>query len=166
MTRIEMSRVIFGLGIDSTNCLERILEFAKVNDAADAVQLFAYGWSGCDSTWHWQDELRAWLKSVHHIDFAEFLEPDSRLWFEGLPETLEIWRGCSRGREHGLSWTVSRHIALSFTKGHRGIPVPNPVLLRAKVAKSKILFATNDREEEEVLVDFGDIGGASHDSVD
>jgi hypothetical protein len=70
-----------------------------------------------------------------------------------LPETVRAWRGtsclspseCSRG----LSWTLDRDVACWFAKRYS---MPNPLVMCADVPKNSILFYSNERQEQEVVI--------------
>ena len=64
---------------------------------------------------------------------------------EELPEEMTVWRG---GHCEGFSWTLSREIGEWFVERF-GEETP---LLSMKVKKSDVLFYTNDRHEEEVVL--------------
>jgi hypothetical protein len=52
----------------------------------------------------------------------------------------------------GFAWTTDRAVAEGFAGGHRGIRVPDPVIISAVIRKEHVFFATNDRSEHEVIV--------------
>jgi hypothetical protein len=81
----------------------------------------------------------------------EAISADEAAWFAALPSVLMIYRGCGVDRMLGASWTLDRATAVGFARGHRGIRVRDPVLATARISKRAVLFATNDREEFEVL---------------
>jgi hypothetical protein len=65
---------------------------------------------------------------------------------------LQVFRGCSRARVCGIAWTMERTIAEGFARGHRGIRVPDPVVASALIPKDAIFFATDDRNENEIVL--------------
>lgn len=103
----------------------------------------------------WIDSENIWetrLSWYQYLFFAErkgkhmFMAEEDRAFFEALPERFEIYRGCSKRSEDGLSWTVDRKIAEFFTKRHRGGYVIS------KTVNKKDCFAyTNQREEKEII---------------
>jgi hypothetical protein len=152
--------IIFGLGGDSVTRLEVLLdelEALPVNhpDPLTFWRAFRTGWPSCDATWGYRDQLPAVLIDARFngAPFTEAMCPEDAAWFASLPPRLKVYRGCSAERIAGLSWTVNRAVAESFTEGHRGIDVPNPVIVSATIRKNQVLFATNGREEAEVLID-------------
>jgi len=111
--------------------------------------VFCNLWSACDATW-WHQEL---LIFVLRRYAPAILSDDERKIFDALPERVQVYRGCSRERIKGVSWTTERHIAEQFARGHRMIRVPDPVIASAVIAKSDIFITNNDRDEHEVLLD-------------
>jgi hypothetical protein len=81
-----------------------------------------------------------------------FFPPEQRQFFETLPLRVRVFRGCSRPRVRGVSWAIDRAVAEGFARGHRGIRVPDPVVASAVIPKEYIFFATNDRSEQEVVL--------------
>ena len=111
----------------------------------------------CDDTWRHRDDLIEALSNVRQPRDAAIVEPSSREWFDALPNVIQVFRGCSADGWHGLSWTTDKSVALGFAHGHRGIRVPEPVIATARIPKRMVLFATNEREEAEVLLDWDEL---------
>lgn len=106
-------------------------------------------WSRCDDTWHMQDYLIRALR--HHA--PAILPEDEQKVFDALPDQVRVYRGCSRTRIMSASWTTERTMAENFARGHRFIPVPDPVIATGMIAKSDIFLTNNQRKEDEVLLD-------------
>ncbi|MBI1776058.1 MAG: hypothetical protein HYR63_11995 [Proteobacteria bacterium] len=93
-----------------------------------------------------------------------------------LPETVQIWRGAagltnSIARRHGawmasgdhkdpktiaihgLSWTLDRDIACWFAMRGLDSEKDSVCVLSATVPRQKIVYYSNDRDEQEVIVD-------------
>jgi hypothetical protein len=108
-------------------------------------------WGACDATWDHQTKL------LHAIQNAgkpgrQFLSKAQRTFFDELPSQVQVFRGCSRPRVRAVAWTADREVAEGFARGHRGIPVPEPVIASAIISKEHIFFVTNDRKEREVIL--------------
>jgi hypothetical protein len=111
--------------------------------------VFSYHWSHCDDTWWCQDLLILALRN--HA--PAILSEDEQKVFDALPERVRVYRGCSRERIKGASWTTDRSVAVNFARGHRFIPVPDPVIATAMIAKADIFMTNSQRGEDEVLLD-------------
>lgn len=143
---------------DSHFRLESLLYEIDQMPSRFGLKLFKNVWSSCDDTSGLWGEVEDFLfQCADEADFREFLTPEEHIWFEKLPDRFRVYRGCDASRSSGLSWTTSREVALGFARGHRGITFPNPVVLSGTVRKQNVLFATNDREEFEVMVGFEDV---------
>ena len=115
-------------------------------------QSFLVHWSGCDRTWEYTARwLRLLGKTSGKVSGYHYYDNSCRAFFDDLPELVTVYRGCSRERVNGISWTTDKSVAKGFAQGHRSIRVPNPVLATAKVAKNEILAAMVDRQEREVI---------------
>ena len=70
---------------------------------------------------------------------------------EGLPETVQVWRGIHRWGLPGISWTLRRDVAVWFArrvKSWKG----EPLVLSAVVPREDILFYDDSREEAECVI--------------
>lgn len=114
-------------------------------------------WDVCDATWDVQDLLLGALRE--HA--PAILSDEERGIFDTLPDPVRVFRGCSRERVEGVSWTTERRVAEGFAHGHRFIPVPDPVVATAMIAKDSIFLANNERNEHEVLLDPDGLQGLS-----
>jgi hypothetical protein len=108
-------------------------------------------WPSCDDTWMLKTRLLRAMKKAGPV-MPELLSEHERRFFEGLPAQVPVFRGCSRPRVRGISWTMERTIAEGFAHGHRGIRVPDPVVASALIPKDAIFFATDDRNEKEIVL--------------
>ncbi|MEO2014668.1 MAG: hypothetical protein ABGZ53_09880, partial [Fuerstiella sp.] len=149
----HLDDVIYGVGVDSTNRIDAIMDAVAQYDNQMFWPIVNRYWSSCDLTWHAQEELRRLLlahgRGVDHLDDA------ATQFYESLPDTVTIYRGCNLDRIDGLSWTTDEEVAVGFAKGHRSNRVPFPVVASTTVQKSEIYSVSDNREESEVLVILG-----------
>jgi hypothetical protein len=108
---------VFGRGIDSHTRLQALLRL--IHDRPPEVFWGALinTWDMCDDTW--------WAKPFL-LDLMRIQE--ARPYIEPLEWPVRIYRGCSRPRVRGVSWTMDRKVAEGFARGHRGIRVPDAVV--------------------------------------
>jgi hypothetical protein len=111
--------------------------------------VFCDYWSTCDATW-W---LQAPLLNILRTHAPAILSATEQKVFDALPERVRVFRGSSRERVAGLSWSTERRVAERFAHGHRGIPVPDPIVATGIIAKTDIFITNADRNEHEVLLD-------------
>lgn len=122
----------------------------------DWLTLLGEEWSSCDDHAAYLDSL---LEDGPFADVWEFPELGRRFLmtaeeleaFEALPDTFEVWRGCYANNKWGLSWSMGRAVAARFPRQHRYQQDGQPLLVRARVAKAKVLALKLDREEAEVI---------------
>jgi hypothetical protein len=92
-------------------------------------KVFVTHWPNCDDTWVCEDRLLGLLrKAAGEASAIPYYSNEQRAFFESLPEIVTIYRGCSRHRVGGISWTTDISIAKQFAHGHRQIRVPEPVI--------------------------------------
>jgi hypothetical protein len=124
------------------------------------LRVFLEWYCVCDAPWGFRNiyarQLRLACAEVNLsdvlLDLTDFLRPEERTFYIGLPALVPIWRGCERGRERGLSWTTERAVAEGFAKGQRCIN-EQPTLASAVIPKSHIFGVFCGRGEREVVVD-------------
>lgn len=139
----------------ATRLAGMIERLEQIEDARVCIEVFHREWSVCDDTFPYRRKmialLRKWRTRNGHRHFP--MDADARAFFDPLPETVRIYRGCSQRRIRGLSWTTRREVAERFARGHRNIEVPQPVIARALIDKTKGVFtAIADRGEGELIV--------------
>jgi hypothetical protein len=112
------------------------------------------GWGNmCDAPWPWRSYLAGELRrALRQVSLREALEPSDLAFYDALPATIAVWRGCARGRERGLSWTVDRAVAEGFARGKRCIN-RDPTLVRADIPRQHVFAVFTDRNEQEVVLD-------------
>jgi len=133
---------VFGIGIDSHTRLPALLRL--IHDRSPEVFWAALiaTWDMCDDTW--------WSKPFL-LDLMR--NQEARPYIEPLQWPVRIYRGCSRPRVRGVSWTLDRKVAEGFARGHRGIRVPDPVVAEAVVEREAVFAILHERNEGEVLID-------------
>jgi hypothetical protein len=109
--------------------------------------------SSCGRTWFYMPELRRLAESAKQPSCAQYLSGAALTRFDRMPSRIRVYRGCSRARIDGLSWTINRAVAESFAYGHRGVRVPNAVIATGTISKNDIYGLIVDRSEEEVLLE-------------
>lgn len=138
---------LFGIGVNSHDRLWRMLNETIGHGWRTFFPIFEETYSSCDATWHDRKQLLDALRCNH----------DERGWeppgIRKLPEIVTVYRGCSRGRVRGVSWTTGRNVAERFAFGHRGIRVPNPVIASAIIPREHVFAVINNRSEKEVILD-------------
>jgi len=109
-------------------------------------------WSGCDDTWRTTTRLLGAMQAHERFPRQGFYSEEQRVFYDSLPDSVEVFRGCSLPRLRGISWTTDRAISESFARGHRSIRVPEPVVASAVIPKKEIFFVATDRQESEIVL--------------
>src|SRR5690606_1564691 len=96
----EISDRLFGIGVNSNNRLERMLNLLA--DEPDDVfwSVFGESWSACDNTWDLKGRVLGELRRRNKNG-----SPWRDNWFASLPEQMTAYRGGTLWRASGLSWT-------------------------------------------------------------
>ena len=111
-------------------------------------------WTECDDTWPLRDDLYRALSRFRYRCPCDSLLKENADFFKSLPTSISIYRGCSRSRIRGFSWTTDPQVAIGFSKGHRCIEVPDPVVCSATIRKCDVFSASVDRKEQELVIDY------------
>lgn len=151
MTVDEIIDRIFEIGVNSETRLSVMLNLIEDQPAAIVWPVFLRAWPICDATRYQRRDLLRLLRSLSSA--RDFFDADGATFFDRLPDPVTIYRGCSRPRVRGVSWTTDRDVAAGFARGHRGIRVPDSVVAQAAVPKEAVFAVFTDRNESEVLVD-------------
>lgn len=148
-------KLLWGIGVNSTNRLSTMIKLTAFSSPDTFWRVFNQCWADCDDTWGQQDDLLNTLEHFHHEDSSpqDFMGPEAKDFFFKLPDRITVYRGCDRSRVRAISWTTDLKIAQSFARGHRGIRLPDPVVMTAKVWKRDVITTIQHRKESEVIVD-------------
>ena len=128
-----------------------LLALIKSKSPAVFWPAFIDNWSGCDkgST---NRLLPSVLRRVGPAPASYYQNDwDGGDFFRSLPDEVTVYRGASRERIAGLSWTTSPTVAWRFARGHRGILSPDPVVATGTINEADILWATDRRNEQEII---------------
>jgi hypothetical protein len=118
------------------------------------LRIFLESGDCCDAPWPWRSLLADLLRSARkEVDLRECLSPRALTWFDGLPPIIPLYRGCTAGRERGLSWTTDVEVARRFAKGMRCIN-PAPTLVSAQISKQHVFACFVSRGEHEISLDY------------
>ena len=139
------------LSESSEGCLSTVLSLIEFAPPEIFWPALMNEWCRCDATWdHGQRLLQALMNQTKPA--LPFFSSSQRQLFDALPPQVQVFRGCSAPRACAIAWTMDRAIAEGFARGHRGIPVPEPVVASAFIAKEHIFFITDERQEREVIL--------------
>jgi hypothetical protein len=128
-------------------------EMVREPDDRNRMSLFLTHWCDCDAPWEWRSYFAGQLRqTLTRVSLADCLEHDELDWFNSLPAEIEIYRGCQRGRERGLSWTTDLNVAEGFARGKRCINSA-PTLMSATIPKQHLFGVFAGRSESEIAVD-------------
>jgi hypothetical protein len=144
---------LWGLKVNSEDRAEMMLDLTQIVESEVFWKVFHRCWSVCDDTWDLNDELIECLSFHYAQDYAWLhMDPEQRTFYEALPEIVTVFRGCSKERIRGVSWTTDGAVAQGFARGHRGMPPPDPVVAQARIPRSEIFTVLVDREESELVL--------------
>jgi hypothetical protein len=121
--------------------------------SADVVRTFLEWGNSCDAPWWQHSHFASCLRhALREVALADYLEPPERAFYDALPASVPVWRGCERGKERGLYWTTNRAIAEGFASGKR-CSNQVPTLVHAEIPKPYIFAVFVDRKESEIVLD-------------
>jgi hypothetical protein len=147
----EIIDALYAPYVTSTNRLRELLRLVAFAPADTFWPVFNRIWPSCDDTSWYQGDVVTLLRN-HRATMPLFLGAEASEFYRSLPSAFKVYRGCSRNRSRGLSWTLSANVAFGFARGHRGIRVPDPVIASAVVSKNSVLAVFAERSESEILI--------------
>ena len=113
-------------------------------------RVVAQEWTGFDAIPH--AAYAAAFRRHRAAWSPDCMAPADRAAWDALPEVVTLYRGQPSAAPPGLSWTLRREVAEGFARGHRGIPVPSPAILRASVPRDAVAFCSTERDEAEAML--------------
>jgi hypothetical protein len=106
--------------------------------------------------------LFLYLLRKHKPSLHKYLPPEVREATDALPETLTVYRGCARAHIEGLAWTTDPATAEFFAVKNRWAGVaPDRVIATATIQKAGVFYATDQRNEAEIILDPDTLRGIS-----
>ena len=132
---------------DSYNRLSTLLQVIRNARSELFWPALMRNWPACDDIWTPTRRLVEAMRMHNRIPRREFYSDEQRAFFDSLPNTVEVFRGCSRYRVRGVSWTTERAFAESFPHWR----LPDWVVAAAVIPKDEIFFVNTDWKENEVV---------------
>jgi hypothetical protein len=110
----------------------------REEDPAARLSLFLDNFNMCDAPWPYRGVLAGELReALKEVRLEDVLPDEEREWLASMPPSIEIYRGCAKRRERGLSWSTSVDVAAGFAIGKRCRNV-EPTLVAAVIPKSRL----------------------------
>lgn len=124
---------------------------AKIKDRDYWVTLRAVYELASNPSAHWFT-FKRWFSSRRR-DREYLMEPEERDLFRRLPDSFPVYRGYSRFRGKGFSWTLDRRVADWFA--HRRADLGQPRVITGVARRDDVLALLESAGEAEVLVPHG-----------
>lgn len=146
------SHTINGRSVDSA-LKPVILIHLAIWGGYDFIEMIKANWSSCDDfrnlrKYYRREFINSGMKAADH------LETSDKDWFNGLEDDIIIYRGSQSVNQQGLSWTTDREVAKKFALHSRGLAHDEPQITTGKINKDHVFYATNSRNEYELVVDY------------
>ena len=141
---------IIGSAVDSE--LQPIICAHLYRGGYGLAPMISSNWTSFDKFDVLSDLFRTAFKQSKMNAF-ENLSEGCREWFNALPDEITVYRGCERSSVDGLSWTTDRTVADKFAYGRHGTRLDDPVIATTRVKKADVFFASNSRNEFEIVHD-------------
>jgi len=160
--------------IDRCNCIQDvmtlILDSNKINflyllnarevPAKICGDLLGDIWSGLENNDMQEDfikeSMREWLLAS---DRTTYMTKKELELLRNLPDKVTIYRGAQFDEPaDGFCWSLNKSVAEWFAKRFRN---QHPVIYTTVIDKNDILFYTNAADEEEIVVDYQQLGEIS-----
>jgi hypothetical protein len=130
----------------------RLNAFMKINHKFSDKEY----WKNLNSIWTDSENIYQNIFSWKHLLNSDrkckesFMSKGDLKFFKNLPETLTIYRGCTKGlNENGYSYTTERTQAEWFANRFRN---GEAKVVELKVKKKDVFAYTNSRSENEIII--------------
>lgn len=124
--------------------LRRLHEDGHLTDGKILAELFHDVWITIENVWQCHEDVDYLLpfldRSTLHATGGNFIDT--------LPETVTVYRGHHHDNTFGMSWTTSRETAEWFARRYSKEGAVEELVVK----KRDILFATDERNEKEVVL--------------
>ena len=120
----------------------------------DFIRLVQKNWKFCDSlhqhSKYFADAFMEAYTFGHDIEKTmKGTGAANYAWWSNLPENLTVYSCSEENFGDGLLWTLDFDVALEFAKAHPAFGE----IYQAKVKKQDVWFASNERDEAEIVWD-------------
>lgn len=120
----------------------------------DFFEILGHEWSGCDNIANHQRSIRRAFRRrpPECWPVPEAMSAAEWDFYNALPRSLAVWRGCFAHNVNGMSWSIDREVAARFPSLNRYSHVGSrPLLVEGRISKARIAFVKLDRKEAEVV---------------
>ena len=134
--------------------LEAFMEIADETCPWEYWEIAGWLWTDTENQWQNLSEWQEILSSPRGWE-GNFMTDDERVFYQSLPDEVELYRGCFKGvNEDGLSWTLDEGIAEIFCqhKFYKRKDDWEPVILTQTVRKEDIFAVKLGRKESEIIL--------------
>lgn len=142
---------------NSYSRLPALLSLQLALEFADWAKLLGEEWPSCDNIGQFTDDL---LDSPfgdalddQQLWHQHFMTDDERAFFDALPDSFVVYRGCYASNKWGLSWSLDRAVAEQFPTLNRYRQAGQPLLVKALATKAQVIGVKLDRSEAEVIIE-------------
>lgn len=131
--------------------LGMLLQLRRQMSVPDWWRLLGEWWSSCDNIFAHKDRLRAYLLKANGSNLRAMMSSHERRAVGYLPPVVTVYRGCYAVNRDGLSWTLSREVAVRFPTQNRYRRTGDvPLLLTGAVERQRLVLKL-DRKEREAI---------------
>jgi hypothetical protein len=109
-------------------------------------------WTNSENIWQNQDDWKFLLDGYKGPALRRTMDKDDKAFFESLGKDFTVYRGCGDLNKKGLSWTTDLERAIFFAKRYYR-KNENRYVIEGKAPKKMVYFASQRRNESEVVVD-------------
>jgi hypothetical protein len=132
----------------------------QIGVTPELARLFREVWIDTEDVYRERRIVREMIGLIEKSGLLEHLfSPEDRRRFDSLPDTFTIYRGAKDWNRSGMSWTLDIKTAAGFATRsnengccYRLKPEDFGFVMEKTVTKSDVLFYSNERKEEEVIL--------------
>ena len=111
----------------------------KTISRKDIASVIMWFWMDSENIWELLPDWKILLKD-YKKELIECMSASDKKIFDTLPDIVDVYRGCNRKNEKGISWTLSKKKAEWFANR---FDEGGSKVIQKKVKKERIIFYTN-----------------------
>lgn len=153
---LNEARSIMFYGRNSYDRLPTLIDISPQMNPEEWFSVLGEIWEVCDNiSYHVPDlcSLTPFLQLVlTPLAWRDhMMKTNERVALAALPDRVTIYRGCYKHNMDGMSWSLDQQVAAGFPRMNRYRSKGQPLLIKATIARDRILAFKNGRQEQEII---------------
>ncbi|MGA1809476.1 hypothetical protein VHN57_20380 [Sphingobium sp. WW5] len=151
----EARSIMFGRG-NSYDRLRTLIDISSQMKPEEWFSVLGEIWEVCDNISYHVPHLCSLTPFLQLVRTPlawrdHMMTTNERAALADLPDRVTIYRGCYKHNMDGMSWSLDQQVAAGFLCMNRYRSKGQPLLIKATIARDRILAFKNGRQEAEII---------------